>query len=169
MISRIVFSLGIGFAIFAVLLFILAFAVETSELDYGVAMLGAAIALTLWGAILLQIWKGKRTTLAWILTSAGLLVTWLVTIALCFFWHAVNLRAQGLFIGGTVLAGMAGSIGLILFAVRSASAGDSSRKRAQMTTVRCPSCRYAMNGLRECTCPECGRRFTIDELFAAQR
>jgi hypothetical protein len=35
--------------------------------------------------------------------------------------------------------------------------------------VACPKCRYAMTGLREARCPECGEQYTLDQLFAAQR
>ncbi len=34
--------------------------------------------------------------------------------------------------------------------------------------VHCPSCQYSLVGLTELRCPECGRRFTIDELIALQ-
>jgi len=33
----------------------------------------------------------------------------------------------------------------------------------------CPACGYSMVGQREATCPECGARFTLDALVAAQR
>lgn len=34
--------------------------------------------------------------------------------------------------------------------------------------VHCPSCGYSLIGLRDLRCPECGTRFTIDELIRAQ-
>lgn len=34
--------------------------------------------------------------------------------------------------------------------------------------VRCPTCDYSLVGLRDLRCPECGTRFTIDELIRAQ-
>ncbi len=33
--------------------------------------------------------------------------------------------------------------------------------RSELT---CPRCEYALNGLHVATCPECGQRYTIDEL-----
>lgn len=167
-IPRIAFSLGIGIAIFAVLSFILAFTAATSELDTDITLLGVVIAGAVWGAILLLIWKGRQRTLTAMLTGAGLLLVWFVTLALCFLWRKVNLEGEAFFIGGTVLAGIGISIGLILAAVRSASADESANGSSRPGAVHCPSCGYSMVGLRECTCPECGKRFTVDELFAAQ-
>jgi hypothetical protein len=34
--------------------------------------------------------------------------------------------------------------------------------------VRCLKCGYSMRGLSEARCPECGTRYTLDELLAAQ-
>ena len=36
-------------------------------------------------------------------------------------------------------------------------------------SVHCPACQYNMTGLSETRCPECGKSFTIDELFVAQQ
>ena len=34
--------------------------------------------------------------------------------------------------------------------------------------VHCTRCGYSMVGLRDATCPECGREYTIDELISEQ-
>ena len=36
------------------------------------------------------------------------------------------------------------------------------------SAVACPTCGYNLTGLGEARCPECGSRFTLDELLAAQ-
>ena len=36
------------------------------------------------------------------------------------------------------------------------------------SAVTCPTCGYNLTGLGEARCPECGSRFTLDELLAAQ-
>lgn len=44
-------------------------------------------------------------------------------------------------------------------------------KRLQMmgvSAVVCPTCSYNLTGLKEPNCPECGSRFTLDQLFASQ-
>ena len=37
-----------------------------------------------------------------------------------------------------------------------------------MRGIQCPICGYQLTGLSEARCPECGARFTLDQLFAAQ-
>ncbi len=32
--------------------------------------------------------------------------------------------------------------------------------------LRCPACEYNMTGLYEARCPECGKLYTLDQLFA---
>ncbi|HSV14334.1 MAG TPA: hypothetical protein VLI90_08745 [Tepidisphaeraceae bacterium] len=41
-------------------------------------------------------------------------------------------------------------------------------KRAGGSAIACPNCGYNLTGLAESRCPECGSRFTLDELLAAQ-
>ena len=45
-------------------------------------------------------------------------------------------------------------------AQRIASSSDSA--------IACPTCGYNLTGLSESRCPECGSKFTLDELLAAQ-
>jgi hypothetical protein len=40
--------------------------------------------------------------------------------------------------------------------------------RAGRDTIACPICGYNMTGLNEARCPECGTRFTLDQLLAGQ-
>jgi len=35
-------------------------------------------------------------------------------------------------------------------------------------TVVCPACGYNMTGLNLATCPECGAKYSLDELMAGQ-
>lgn len=37
------------------------------------------------------------------------------------------------------------------------------------SNISCPTCGYNLTGLNEARCPECGSKFTLDELLAAQR
>lgn len=40
--------------------------------------------------------------------------------------------------------------------------------RANRNVIVCPHCGYNLTGLNEARCPECGSRFTLDKLLAAQ-
>ena len=48
-------------------------------------------------------------------------------------------------------------------------AADRSTVGRGDAAIACPKCGYAMTGLREARCPECGQSYTLDALFAAQR
>lgn len=41
-------------------------------------------------------------------------------------------------------------------------------KSSSTKALVCPTCGYNLTGLHEARCPECGTRFTLDELVAAQ-
>ncbi len=51
---------------------------------------------------------------------------------------------------------------------------ETPQERVQRLTasgtdfICCPVCGYNMTGLREARCPECGSRFTLDQLLTAQ-
>ena len=42
-------------------------------------------------------------------------------------------------------------------------------RQAAPDVLFCPKCGYNMTGLHEARCPECGSRFTLDQLVAAQK
>jgi len=42
-------------------------------------------------------------------------------------------------------------------------------RQAAPDVLSCPKCGYNMTGLHEARCPECGSRFTLDQLVAAQK
>ncbi len=42
-------------------------------------------------------------------------------------------------------------------------------RQAAGNALFCPRCGYNMTGLHEARCPECGSRFTLDQLVAAQK
>ncbi len=77
------------------------------------------------------------------------------------------ISAEFLCVGLGVLAVAAFVVG-ILFAV-----WRSGKRAAWERSVRaypiCPKCRYPMRGLRRAQCPECGTRYTLDQLWTGQR
>ena len=42
-------------------------------------------------------------------------------------------------------------------------------RQAAGDALFCPKCGYNMTGLYEARCPECGSRFTVDQLYASQK
>jgi DNA-directed RNA polymerase subunit RPC12/RpoP len=41
-------------------------------------------------------------------------------------------------------------------------------KQSSKSAITCPTCGYNLTGLSEARCPECGSKFTLDELIALQ-
>lgn len=74
-------------------------------------------------------------------------------------------RSFALFVGGVsaIVAWLVGAC--ILWR-------DRTMTRAGEATVEeivvCTQCGYALNGLHEARCPECGQVYTLDALFLAQ-
>src|SRR4051812_12886770 len=49
-----------------------------------------------------------------------------------------------------------------------AERADRLRALGGPRAIACPVCGYSLTGLTEARCPECGGRFTLDQLLAAQ-
>ena len=77
-------------------------------------------------------------------------------------------EAVGMLCGGMVW-GLAW-FGLTPLVWKETRAERDGRLRAQGTdALPCPTCGYNLTGLREATCPECGARYTLDQLFTSVR
>jgi heme A synthase len=73
----------------------------------------------------------------------------------------------GIFFGG-VLAIILWVVATV-FIWRETTAERAQRvAKSSGSAVTCPTCGYNLTGLGEARCPECGSRFTLDELIAAQ-
>jgi hypothetical protein len=56
-----------------------------------------------------------------------------------------------------------------VFIWRETAAERSARLAGAGNAITCPTCGYNLTGLHESRCPECGTKFTLDELLVAQR
>lgn len=73
----------------------------------------------------------------------------------------------GAFIGG-VVAILLWLIATVLLWRETASERAQRVSGSSRSTVACPTCGYNLTGLTEARCPECGSKFTLDELIALQ-
>jgi hypothetical protein len=73
----------------------------------------------------------------------------------------------GVFFGG-VLAIVLWLVATVLLWRETAGERAERMKGASKSAVTCPTCGYNLTGLSESRCPECGSRFTLDELLALQ-
>ena len=73
----------------------------------------------------------------------------------------------GVFIGG-ILAIMLWMIGTVFVWRETAEERARRIDSSAADAVTCPACGYNMTGLSEPRCPECGSKYTLNELFAGQ-
>lgn len=107
-------------------------------------------------------WTGARLAVT-LAISVGCLI---ISVFLGIFTANVE-REFGIFVGGAtfVLTFLIGTV----FAWRETATERAARLRGRgAEVIVCPVCSYNMTGLREPTCPECGAKFTLQELVASQ-
>lgn len=135
------------------------------------------------------IWSGAFT---WLFAAAAWLAIWRESVRWTTLrkWGTLLLAPLALLAG--VLLGTLGTAGLwgpepdliafiastlaILFWLGSTALlwQETAAERAERLrqsagdAVRCPRCGYNLTGLYEAACPECGSRFTLDQLYGAQ-
>jgi DNA-directed RNA polymerase subunit RPC12/RpoP len=110
-------------------------------------------------------WTGKRRLLT-CLAAGGLLAGMLFFLFLAL--ATSDSTAMGFHMFGTILAPLLWLIATV-FIWRETPAERGRRVRSTGNAgVACPTCGYNLTGLSESRCPECGSRFTLDELMAAQ-
>ena len=111
-------------------------------------------------------WNSRRIVGTWIAAagaSAAGAVVGVLAAAM-----ASGEASFGVFVGG-VVAIMLWLIATI-FLWRETTAERAHRvTAATKSAITCPTCGYNLTGLTESRCPECGSRFTLDELLALQQ
>jgi hypothetical protein len=76
-------------------------------------------------------------------------------------------ESLGIFIGGIATISIWIAATIVIW--RETSAERAQRlKRANKSAITCPTCGYNLTGLSEARCPECGTKYTLDELMARQ-
>lgn len=130
---------------------------------------GVGLAAVVWLITLAWIWRGhqsrQRVARAFAMTGAlGLIIG-----GLCVAIDAAVRYEEEFVIAAIILGGLALAVWIWTPVLMNATRGRSPRTPDGAIDVRCPTCNYALNGLRDLRCPECGTTFTIDSLIEAQR
>jgi DNA-directed RNA polymerase subunit RPC12/RpoP len=111
------------------------------------------------------VWTPRRISLT-LVSAAGLLVAGVMASAAAF--ASSNSAGDVTVVFSTILA----PLWWLIFTVFIWRETPQERARrvelAGGTAIACPNCGYNLTGLAESRCPECGSRFTLDELLAAQ-
>ncbi|MCL4211255.1 MAG: hypothetical protein HRU76_02535 [Phycisphaeraceae bacterium] len=129
--------------------------------------IGAGLAVIVWIGTLVWLWRGYPRYRRIIRATLLCLGIWTAVIVACVAASMATWEEE-FWIAGFIFLGFAAT-----FIVITASAYGGSRGRPIASSkggvnVSCVQCGYSMMGLNDCTCPECGRRYTIDELIVLQ-
>lgn len=76
-------------------------------------------------------------------------------------------REAGYFFG-SVSAPLVWVFGTILIWRETDAERKSRQRAAHADVITCPACGYNLTGLSEARCPECGAKFTLNDLYADQ-
>lgn len=130
----------------------------------GMAIASAAV---LWGVALLFLWWGYRRFRHLIRATIGILIIWAAVVPSAVAIESALSRADFL-IASLILAAVAFTFGLVAAGASRMRIGRRVVDRRGEIVVCCPTCKYSLVGLRSTTCPECGERFTVDQIILAQ-
>ena|GEM_PF-1427876 len=122
----------------------------------------------LWFIALIKLWATYRRFRHVLKTTFGILAIWVVTIPLCVVTDVALRRGEEFLITASILAALGGSILLATMTVYRMRRGKALFTAEGRVNLNCPSCGYCMVGLEQSRCPECGNRYTLDELVAKQ-
>ena len=126
------------------------------------------LATVVWLASLWFIWNPVRHARLVVRPIIGTLIIAVFTLLGVFIAAEIISSDAELVLAGLVLCGGALVVFMWLAALQRLIQGRSVIGPDRQVDVHCPSCGYSLIGLRELRCPECGTRFTIDELIRAQ-
>ena len=135
---------------------------------------GAVVAGALGGAGLvwcltqMWIWRSYRRFRVFLNGIFSVIAIWAVIIPVCFVIEEAVRRDVELLIAGCILCGIAGTLLRIAVLWHRQHRGKALMRSDGQVNVNCPECGYAMVGLSESRCPECGARYTLDELIRRQ-
>jgi hypothetical protein len=132
---------------------------------FALGLLGASV---LWFVALWLIWRRVLRARMLLLPIIATLAIGVLTIFGCYLAGELIHYEDELLMLALVLCGGALVIFVWLAALHRLLQGRAVIGADHQVNVRCPSCDYSLVGLTELRCPECGLRFTIDELIRAQ-
>jgi len=112
-------------------------------------------------------WNSTRIAQTWLAVLGALAVGSFIGVLATAVIGIHGNGSIGLFIGG--ISAIVLWVAATVFVWRETPAERAQRiSRSSKSAVTCPTCGYNLTGLSESRCPECGSKFTLDELIAGQ-
>jgi uncharacterized paraquat-inducible protein A len=108
-------------------------------------------------------WSRSRQYKTFGLTAGLLVFVVLIEISMSGYFNSL-LSVASFF--GSVLAPLLWLIGTVI--LWQETPAERRERLTSPNSVSCPVCGYNLTGLTESRCPECGTKFTLDELLASQ-
>jgi DNA-directed RNA polymerase subunit RPC12/RpoP len=112
-------------------------------------------------------WHSKRIANTLWATGAAILMGVFAGVICALIMSRSDGADFGTFMGGliTIVAWLI----MTVFIWRETAKERTERvKKSNKSAITCPTCGYNLTGLSESRCPECGSKFTLDELMASQ-
>jgi len=115
------------------------------------------------------LWSAHRTIATVLAVIGSVLFGGLILLGLYVFLSALRRHVDSALI--VVVGSSCFALAWIVLAARAGMETDDERhnrlSRGSRGNLPCPKCGYNLTGLREATCPECGTKYTLDELVSA--
>lgn len=128
------------------------------------SVLGAYWTLV-WAALVR--WTARRVTLTALAALPSLAIAVVFVLIATSLGPAAPPNEIAILLGGG-LAPIAWVLATMLIWRETAAERAERLARLGIEALRCPLCAYSMQGLHTSDCPECGARFTIEQLLSAQ-
>ncbi len=168
LLTRVALSLTAALVLLAGALVVLGLLEQSSYVRDEHVAVALGLAGVLWFVALIKIWATYTRFRNVLKTIFGILAIWAVAIPLAILADAFMRSGEEFFIAACILTAIGGSILLITSAAHRVRRGKPIFTPEGLPNINCPSCDYSMVGLHESRCPECGTRYTLDELLFKQ-
>lgn len=178
LLSRIL--LGILMVPLAIAIFFSVMVPSAAEFEFPYALLCSYAAVALFVIYYwLKLWRGdirwtaRRIHATWLSALAALILGCLIGIAITYLFASINRYGSFIWDMFIIFAGLWTILLWLVFTVvlwrETPAERDERIRQCAGDVLFCPKCGYNMTGLYESRCPECGTRYTLDQLAAAQK
>lgn len=169
-VARVAISLATGLVLVAAALVVIWAVQQAGGNRRGDGTIAAALggAGLAWCLAQMWVWHSYRRFRMLLNGIFSVIAIWVVVVPICVMIESAFQRNEELLIAGCILCGVAATLLRMAVLWHRKSRGKALTDIEGRINLNCPNCGYVMLGLSESRCPECGARFTLDELVRRQ-